>query len=76
MPVLGRLSRRIVWPGPKTALPVPTFATWSVQAQALPTVVAPLTSFVLRTVRSGVPWATMYVAPPVANGTPDASTEL
>ena len=55
MPLLGRLSSTIVWPTPKTALLVPTFATWSVHVQALPTVVAPLTLFVLRTVRSGVP---------------------
>ena len=76
MPLLGRLSSTIVWPLPKTALPVPPLATWSVHVHALPTVAAPLTLFVLSTVRSGVPCATTYVAPADANGTPVASTEL
>ena len=58
MLLLGRLSNTIVWPLPKPALAVPPFATWSVHVQALPTVVAPVTLFVLTTVRSGVPCAT------------------
>src|SRR5215208_3540281 len=76
MPLFGRLSDRIVCVPAKTALLVPIFDTWSVQVQGLPGVETPLTLFVLTTVRSGVPWATTYVAPVEANCTPVASTEL
>src|SRR4051812_33501171 len=76
MLLLGRLSKRMVWPLPNRALAVPSLATCSVHVQAPPTVVAPLTLFVLETARSGVPCAMTYVAAADEKATPLASTEL
>src|SRR4051794_17625616 len=76
MLLFGRLSTRIVCPSAKAALSVPPLPTCRVHVQPLPTVVAPLTLFVLATVRSGVPCATTYVAAVEEKGTAVASTEL
>src|SRR5436309_2874579 len=61
MLLLGRWSSTRDWPLLKVAEALPVLATWMVQVQLLPSVVAPLTLSVLVAVRSGAVTVTVSV---------------
>src|SRR6186713_1983693 len=56
---LGRLSSSRLWPLANVAVLLPVLATWIVHVQLLPSVVAPVTSFVFVAVRSGAVTTTL-----------------